>query len=96
MNKIIKKPNQLEDMIIKELLIAALKWIVLILFVLALCWIGYLLSANQQKAITIEMYEKEIDSANIINQSVHERDSITISKMPPVEYLDFLKRSNNN
>jgi len=91
MNKIIKKPKQLEDMIIKELLIAALKWIVLILFVLALCWIGYLLSANQQKAITIEMYEKEIDSANIINQSVHERDSITISQMPPVEYLDFLK-----
>jgi hypothetical protein len=60
------------------------------------CWIGYLLSLNEQKAITIEMYEKEIDSANIINQSVHERDSITISQMPPVEYLDFLKRSNNN
>lgn len=55
------------------------------------CWIGYLLSANQQKAITIEMYEREIDSANVINQSVHERDSITISQMPPVEYLDFLK-----
>jgi len=57
------------------------------------CWIGYLLSANESKAITIEMYEREIDSANIINTSVHERDSITISQMPPVEYLDFLKRN---
>jgi len=55
------------------------------------CWIGYLLSANESKAITIEMYEREIDSANIINTSIHERDSITISQMPPVEYLDFLK-----
>lgn len=60
------------------------------------CWIGYLLSANQQKAITIEIYEREIDSANSINQSVHEADSITISQMPPVEYLDFLKTLNNN
>jgi hypothetical protein len=57
------------------------------------CWIGYLLSANESKAITIEMYERSIDSANIINTSVHERDSITISQMPPVEYLDFLKRN---
>jgi len=68
--------------------------------ILALCtivglsaWIGYLLSLNEQKAITIEMYERSIDSANIINTSVHERDSITISQMPPVEYLDFLKRN---
>jgi len=68
--------------------------------ILALCtivglsaWIGYLLSLNEQKAITIEMYERSIDSDNIINTSVHERDSITISQMPPVEYLDFLKRN---
>ena len=68
--------------------------------VLALCtivglsaWIGYLLSLNEQKAITIEMYDKYIDSCNVINTSVHEADSITISQMPPVEYLDFLKRN---
>jgi hypothetical protein len=59
------------------------------------CWIGYLLSANDSKARTIEWYEKEhIKDAEInsINLSNHEKDSITISQMPPVEYLDFLKR----
>lgn len=58
------------------------------------CWIGYLLSANDSKARTIEWYEKEhIKDAEInsINLSNHEKDSITISQMPPVEYLDFLK-----
>jgi hypothetical protein len=89
------KQPQLEDMIIKETLKAVFNWIVLILFVLALCWIGYLLSANDSKARTIEWYEKEhIKDAEInsINLSNHEKDSITISQMPPVEYLDFLKR----
>ncbi len=59
------------------------------------CWIGYLLSCNEQKAITIEMYEKEIDSANVINQSVHERDSITISMMPSKEELDWFYNFKN-
>lgn len=59
------------------------------------CWIGYLLSANDSKARTIEWYEKEhIKDAeiNAVNYNNHLIDSITISQMPPVEYLDFKKR----
>jgi len=54
------------------------------------CWIGYLLSANDSKARTIEYY-KDVDSVNKANIEIHKLDSITISQMPPVEYLDFLK-----
>jgi len=57
------------------------------------CWIGYLLSANESKARTIEYYE-DVDSVNKANIEVHKLDSITISQMPPVEYLDFLKSQN--
>jgi len=54
------------------------------------CWIGYLLSANESKARTIDYY-KDVDSVNKANIEIHKLDSITISQMPPVEYLDFLK-----
>ncbi len=54
------------------------------------CWVGYLLSANDSKARAIEYY-KDLDSVNKANIEVHKLDSITISQMPPVEYLDFLK-----
>ena len=54
------------------------------------CWIGYLLSANDSKARTIEYY-KDVDSVNKANIEIHKLDSITISQMPPVEVLDFLK-----
>ena len=56
------------------------------------CWIGYLLSANDSKARTIEYY-KDVDSVNKANIEIHKLDSITISQMPPVEYLDFLKHN---
>ena len=56
------------------------------------CWVGYLLSANDSKARTIEYY-KDVDSVNKANIEIHKLDSITISQMPPVEYLDFLKRN---
>lgn len=90
-----KKQPQIEDAILKEVLFTALKWIVLICFVASLCVIGYLASCNHQKAITIEMYERSIDSANVINTSVHEQDSITISMMPSKEELDFFYRLKN-
>ena len=54
------------------------------------CWVGYLLSANDSKARAIEYY-KDVDSVNKANIEIHKLDSITISQMPPVEYLDFLK-----
>jgi hypothetical protein len=57
------------------------------------CWVGYLLSANDSKARAIEYY-KDVDSVNKANIEVHKLDSITISQMPPVEYLDFLKSQN--
>lgn len=55
------------------------------------CWIGYLLSANESQARTIDYYQ-DVDSVNKVNYNNHIIDSITISQMPPVEYLDFLKR----
>ena len=54
------------------------------------CWVGYLLSANESKARTIEYY-KDVDSVNKANIEIHKLDSITISQIPPVEFLDFLK-----
>lgn len=45
------------------------------------CWIGYLLSANESKAHTIEYYE-DVDSVNKANYQNHLIDSVTISKPP--------------
>lgn len=45
------------------------------------CWIGYLLSANESKAHTIEYYH-DVDSVNNANYQNHLIDSITISKPP--------------
>lgn len=45
------------------------------------CWIGYLLSANESKARTIEYYNA-VDSVNKANIEIHRIDSITISKPP--------------
>jgi hypothetical protein len=49
---------------------------------------------NKDKAIQrlVKMH-KEDSTINAINLSNHIKDSITISQMPPVEYLDFLKRN---
>lgn len=48
------------------------------------CWIGYLLSLNEQKAVTIEMYEAKDSTFNRLLEVDKMQDSI-ISSMP--EYL---------
>lgn len=63
------------------------------------CWVGYLLADNQDKVYTINEMEMEINKAlyiDSVNYQNHLIDSITISQMPPVEYLDFLKTKKNN
>jgi hypothetical protein len=57
------------------------------------CWVGYLLAENERIAFENSLL-KDVDSVNVANDSIHKLDSITISKMPPVEYLDFLKQLN--
>lgn len=76
---------QIEDMIIREAMFKALQWAVLILFTASLCFNGYLLSRNHNKAITIEEMEHRhyIDSLLLENCANVERqqDSI-IDAMP--------------
>lgn len=59
------------------------------------CWIGYLLSANESKAYTINDYELKHYRDSIYIDALLDvdvkQDSI-IDTMPPVEYLDFKKR----
>jgi len=49
------------------------------------CWIGYLLSLNQQKAVTIEMYEAKDSTFNRLLEVDQMQDSI-INQMPPVNW----------
>jgi hypothetical protein len=57
------------------------------------CSVGYLLAENERIAFENSLL-KDVDSVNVANEETHRIDSITISKMPPVEYLDFLKHLN--
>ncbi len=43
--------------------------------------------------IDLKAEHKKDSTINAVNLSNHVKDSITISQMPPVEYLDFLKRN---
>jgi hypothetical protein len=55
-----------------------------------------LLSANESKAYTINQYElkQHRDSLNIEQLfEIDEMQDSVINTMPPVEYLDFLKRN---
>jgi len=47
---------------------------------------------NRDKTIIdLKAEHKQDSTINAVNLSNHVKDSITISQMPPVEYLDFLK-----
>lgn len=52
---------------------------------------------NRDRSIVyLKAMHKNDSTINAVNLSNHIKDSITISQMPPVEYLDFLKTLNNN
>ena len=60
------------------------------------CWIGYLLSANESKAYTINQYELKKHRDSLTIEELFDIDTMQdsiINTMPPVEYLDFLKRN---
>jgi hypothetical protein len=60
------------------------------------CWIGYLLSANENKAYTINQYELKKHRDSLTIEQLFEIDAMqdsVINIMPPIEYLDFLKRN---
>ena len=49
---------------------------------------------NRDRSIVeLKAMHKNDSTINAVNLSNHIKDSITISQMPPVEYLDFLKRN---
>lgn len=65
--------------------------------IVGLCvWVSLLAASKRDAEYNLWKYKNYSDSINNANIDNHRLDSITISKMPPVEYLDFLKRSNNN
>jgi cell division protein FtsB len=76
-----KKNPQIEEAIIKEFMLAAFKWSVLILFVLALYLVGYLIAENKQLQNEKQNFQTEFDSLAKIKLK---EDSI-IDAMP--EYL---------
>lgn len=75
------KPTQIEDAIIKEFMLAAFKWSVLILFVLSLCLVGYLISKNEQLQNEKKNFQTQFDSLAKVKL---QEDSI-INAMP--EYI---------
>lgn len=67
--------------------------------VLALCtivglcvWVSLLVGQKRDAEYKLWKYKQYTDSIFKGNERVHKLDSITISQMPPVEYLDFKKR----
>jgi len=48
---------------------------------------------RDRSIIDLKSEHKKDSTINAVNLSNHLKDSITISQMPPVEYLDFLKRN---
>ena len=67
--------------------------------VLALCtivglcvWVSLLAGQKRDAEYKLWKYKQYTDSIFKGNEIVHKLYSITISQMPPVEYLDFLKR----
>lgn len=56
---------------------------------------SYLLIDNKNQKESIKLLEEHkslSDTLLILYRKAHKLDSITISQMPPVEYLDFKKR----
>lgn len=59
------------------------------------CWIGYLLSANESKAYTINQYELKQHRDSLTIEQLFEIDAMQdpiIDTMPPVELINFLKK----
>ena len=59
------------------------------------CWIGYLLSANESKAYTINQYELKQHRDSLTIEQLFEIDAMqdsVIETMPPVELINFLKK----
>lgn len=59
------------------------------------CWIGYLLSANESKAYTINQYELKQHRDSLTIDQLFEIDAMqdsVIETMPPVELINFLKK----
>ena len=59
------------------------------------CWIGYLLSANESKAYTINQYELKQHRDSLTIEQLFEVDRLQdslIETMPPLELINFLKK----
>lgn len=90
-----KENKQIEDVIIAEA-IRKLLIALAVLTIIGLIVSVVLLAASKRDAeYNLWKYKNYSDSINNANIENHRLDSITISKMPPVEYLDFLKQLNN-
>jgi hypothetical protein len=76
-----KRKPQVEDAIIKEFMLAAFKWSVLILFVLALCLVGYLIAENEQLQNEKQNFQPKFDSL----ANIKLKQDSTIKAMP--EYI---------
>lgn len=76
-----KRKPQVEDAIIKEFMIEAFKWSVLILFVLSLCLVGYLIAENEQMQNEKQNFQPQFDSL----AKVKLKEDSTINAMP--EYI---------
>lgn len=91
-----KENKQIEDAIIAEAFIKIRNILALCTIVGLSCWIGYLLSSNESKAYTINQYELKQHRDSLTIEQLFEIDTMqdsVINTMPPVEYLDFLKRN---
>ena len=59
------------------------------------CWVGYLLSANESKAYTINQYELKQHRDSLTIEQLFDIDAMqdsVIETMPPVELINFLKK----
>jgi len=88
-----RENKQIEDVIIAEAFIK-FRNILSLCTIVGLCvWVSLLAASNRDKDYELYITKKFYDSIYEGNKEIHKLDSITISQMPPVEYLDFLKRN---
>jgi hypothetical protein len=90
-----RENKQIEDVIIAEAFIKVRNILALFTIVGLSCWIGYLLSANESKAYTINQYElkKHRDSLTIEQLfEIDEMQDSVIETMPPVELINFINK----
>jgi hypothetical protein len=90
-----RENKQIEDTIIAEAFIKVRNTLALLTIVGLSCWIGYLLSANESKAYTINQYELKKHRDSLTIEQLFEIDLMqdsVINSMPPVELINFINK----